>query len=211
MPQMEKRGGSARFNFPHDVGVKLDQDSPTYAHFLHAAGAHAEETGLHGGYKNAGWDRTLGKMFNFRAAAGCHLLFLAAELSILTMVEVLDVLSSRVIVFNCSLWRLILQNSGSPFTGGLFFDVLLKRRREVEAVLSGFCPPPQHLDLVPVKRACCTLHQITQFDIVDRDPNQSKAFDIQALEHSPDLPVTALAQLDFKPRASSSRTQKLDG
>jgi hypothetical protein len=93
---MEKRGGSARFNFPHDVGVKLDQDSRTYGHFLHAAGAHAEETGLHGGYKNAGWDRTLGKMFNFRAAAGCHLLFLAAELSILTMVEVLDVLSSRV-------------------------------------------------------------------------------------------------------------------
>ena len=94
-------------------------------------GEHARrEQGLHGGYKNAGWDRTLGKMFNFRAAAGCHLLFLAAELSILTMVEVLDVLSSRVIVFNCSLWRLILQNSGSPFTGGLFFDVILKRRRE---------------------------------------------------------------------------------
>jgi hypothetical protein len=77
-------------------------------------------------------------------------LFAAAALSILMVVEVLGALSSRAIVFNRSLWRLILQNSGSPFTGGLFFDLFLKRRTQA---LCGSRSPPQDLDLVPVKSA----------------------------------------------------------
>jgi hypothetical protein len=75
-------------------------------------GEHGVELGFHVEQKNAGWDRTLGKTFNLRAAAGRHSLFAAAALSIVMPVEVFDGLSSRSIVFNRSLWRLILQTQG---------------------------------------------------------------------------------------------------
>lgn len=132
MAEREKRGGKCAVQFSSMTwALSLTKPAAPTDIFCTLHEHTWEETRLHGGYKNADWSRTLGKTFNFRAAAGCHSLFVAAALSILITVEVLDALSSRAIVFNCSLWRLILQNSGSPFTGGLFFDVILKRCREV--------------------------------------------------------------------------------
>jgi hypothetical protein len=76
--------------------------------------------------KNAGRDRTLGKTFNLRTTAGHHSLFAAAALSILMSVEVSDGLSSRFIVFNRSLWRLILQTQGLHLLEAFFSDVTLQ-------------------------------------------------------------------------------------